>query len=75
MLRISLVADRVSRYIQCMKPIQRAIAVTELALVFPAALFMTALFGRNLQPQQYEPARSAERIVAWYAAGPTSASG
>ncbi len=53
-----------------MKPIQRAIAVTELALVFPAALFMTALFGRNLQPQQYEPARSAERIVAWYAARP-----
>lgn len=53
-----------------MKPIQRVIAVTELALVFPAALFMTSLFVRGLQPQQYEPARSAERIVAWYAARP-----
>jgi hypothetical protein len=51
-----------------MKPLRRAIAAVELALVFPAALFMTALFVRNLQPQQYEPARSAARIVAWYAA-------
>jgi hypothetical protein len=51
-----------------MKPLRRALAAVELALVFPAALFMTALFVRNLQPLQYEPARSAQRIVAWYAA-------
>jgi hypothetical protein len=47
-----------------------SLAAAELALVFPAALFMTALFVRNLQPQQYEPARSAQRIVEWYAARP-----
>jgi hypothetical protein len=28
---------------------------------------MTALFVRKLQPLQYEPALSAERIVMWYA--------
>jgi len=50
-----------------MKP---AVAATELLLVFPAALFMTALFVRNLQPQQYEPAHTAQRIVDWYAASP-----
>lgn len=50
-----------------MKP---AVAATELLLVFPAALFMTALFVRNLQSQQYEPAHTAQRIVDWYAASP-----
>jgi hypothetical protein len=50
------------------KLIRRTIATVEVALIFPAALFMSALFVRNLQPQQYEPARTAQRIVAWYAA-------
>ncbi|HWE84508.1 MAG TPA: hypothetical protein VG267_06160 [Terracidiphilus sp.] len=50
-----------------MKTILRPIAAAELLLVAPAALFMTALFVRNLQPGQYEPARSAARIVALYA--------
>jgi len=49
---------------------KRAIAATELLLIFPAALFMTALFVRNLQPLQYEPAHTAERIVTWYAVRP-----
>ncbi len=49
---------------------RRSLAAAELVLVFPAALFMTALFVRNLQPQQYEPAHSAQRIVEWYAARP-----
>jgi hypothetical protein len=49
---------------------KRTIAVTELLLVSPAALFMTALFVRNWQPLTYEPARSAQRIVMWYAARP-----
>jgi len=31
---------------------------------------MTALFVRDLQPQQYEPAHTAQRIVDWYAARP-----
>ena len=50
--------------------IHRTLAAAELLLVFPAALFMTALFVRNIQPQQYEPAHSAQRIVEWYAARP-----
>jgi hypothetical protein len=45
----------------------RIIAVLELVLIFPAALFMTALVLRNLQPLQYEPARSAQQLVMWYA--------
>lgn len=46
--------------------LRRTIAATELLLVAPAALFMTALFVRNLQPLPAEPAASAQRIVAWY---------
>jgi hypothetical protein len=49
---------------------KRAIAATELLLIFPATLFMTALFVRNLQPLQYQPAHTAERIVTWYAVRP-----
>jgi hypothetical protein len=45
----------------------RIIAVLELVLIFPAAFFMTALILRNLQPLQYEPARSAQQLVMWYA--------
>ena len=49
-----------------MKTINRAVAAMEMLLVFPAALFMTALVVRNLQPLQGEPALTAQRIVAWY---------
>jgi len=45
----------------------RFIAVMELVLLLPAALFMTALTLRNLQALQYEPARSAQQLVMWYA--------
>ena len=51
-----------------MKTLRRALATLELVLIIPAALFMTALFVRDLQPQQFEPAHTAQRIVAWYAA-------
>lgn len=51
-----------------MNLIRRALATLEVVLIFPAALFMTALFARNLQPQQFEPAHTAQRIVGWYAA-------
>lgn len=47
--------------------IRRTLATLEVVLIFPAALFMTALFMRNVQPQQYEPAHTAQRIVDWYA--------
>jgi hypothetical protein len=53
-----------------MKVNKYTIATMELALIFPAVLFMTALFVRNLQPPQYEPAHTAHQIVAWYAARP-----
>jgi hypothetical protein len=39
----------------------------ELVLLFPAALFMTAVIVRNFQPLQYEPAHTAQMIVTWYA--------
>lgn len=53
-----------------MRLIKYTIATAELLLIFPSALFMTALFVRNLQPPQYEPAHSAQQIVAWYAMRP-----
>ena len=53
-----------------MKTTLRSIATLELLFVFPAALFMTALFARSIQPLQYEPAHTAQRIVDWYAARP-----
>jgi hypothetical protein len=49
---------------------KRTLAATELLLIFPAVLFMTALFFRNVQPEQFEPAHSAGQIVMWYAARP-----
>lgn len=50
-----------------MKTILRPLAAAEILLVAPAALFMTALFVRSIQPEQYEPAHTAARIVALYA--------
>jgi hypothetical protein len=50
-----------------MKTIHRSLAALELLLVFPAVLFMTALFLRSIQPIKYEPARTAQRIIDWYA--------
>ena len=48
----------------------RYIAAAELLLIFPGALFMTALFVRNIQPPPYEPAQSARHLVEWFAARP-----
>jgi hypothetical protein len=45
----------------------RIIAFLQLALIFPAALFMASLVVRNLGPLQYEPAHTAQQIVMWYA--------
>ena len=45
----------------------RLVAAIQLVLIFPAALFMTALVLRSLQPLQYEPAHSAQQLVMWYA--------
>ena len=49
-----------------MKTLKSYFAAAELLLIFPAALFMAALFVRNITPLQLEPARTAARIVTWY---------
>ena len=46
------------------------IAIWALALICPAVLFIGALFLRQVPPPGSEPARTAERIVRWYAAHP-----
>ncbi|HEX7192179.1 MAG TPA: hypothetical protein VF381_11490 [Thermoanaerobaculia bacterium] len=50
-----------------MKTLDRTIAAAELLLISPAALFMSALFVRNLTPMQNEPAHTAQRVVMLYA--------
>lgn len=53
-----------------MKTYKPVIAATELLLIFPAMLFMAALFLREVQSQQFEPAHAAAMIVNWCAHGP-----
>ncbi len=53
-----------------MSTAKRTIAATEWFLVFPGALFMTALVVRSVQPRQFEPAHSAQRLVDWFSARP-----
>jgi hypothetical protein len=48
-----------------MKPVQRTIAIVELLLVFPATLFIAALFLRDVQP-----AAETGRLVEWFSALP-----
>jgi hypothetical protein len=50
--------------------IKRSIATLELLLIFPATLFMSSLFVRQIQPQQYQPAHTAQAIVEWFSARP-----
>jgi hypothetical protein len=49
-----------------MNTTKRSLAIIECVLVFPAALFMTALFVRNIQPAPYQPAQTARWIVDWF---------
>lgn len=53
-----------------MSSLKRILAAAEILLVLPAALFMTALFARNLQPAPYEPATAARHVVEWFSAHP-----
>ena len=46
------------------------IAAWTLALVCPSVLFVVALMLRQVPPPGSEPARTADRIVKWYAAHP-----
>ena len=50
--------------------LRRSIAAIELLLIFPATLFMFALFLRNVQPAPYQPAETARHVVDWFAARP-----
>jgi hypothetical protein len=45
---------------------RRIIAAAELVLIFPAALFLTAVVARDLQFLQFGPADTAQEIVTWY---------
>jgi hypothetical protein len=45
----------------------RTLALLQLLLIFPAALFMASLVVRNLGPMNFEPAHTAQHIVMWYA--------
>jgi hypothetical protein len=58
------------RYKVSMRIPKYTIPIMEMLLAFPAALFMAALFLRNVQPAQYEPAHTAQQIVTWYAGRP-----
>jgi hypothetical protein len=53
-----------------MNKFKRSLAAIELFLVFPAALFMAALFVRNIQPAPYQPAQAARNLVEWFSARP-----
>ena len=46
------------------------VAAWALALVGPAVLFVVALFISRVPPPESQPARTANRIVQWYAAHP-----
>jgi len=48
----------------------RLLAALELVLIFPGALFMTALFVRSAQPRQFEPSHSAQRLIDWFSVHP-----
>ena len=46
------------------------VAAWALAMVGPAVLFVIATFLRQVPPPGSEPARTADRVVRWYAAHP-----
>jgi hypothetical protein len=51
-----------------MRTLIRVVAGMQLALIFPAILFLTAVLVGAGDPPQYELARVAQRIVTWYSA-------
>lgn len=58
------------RYKAGMSLTNDVVAACTLALVCPSVLFVSALFLCQVAPPDSEPARTAERIVKWYAAHP-----
>jgi hypothetical protein len=51
-----------------MPTLTRIVAAMQLAFIFPAALFMTAVLVAAGSAPQYDLARIAQRIVMWYSA-------
>ena len=51
-----------------MRTLTRFVAAMQLALIFPAALFITAVLVGAGKAPQYDLARIAQRIVMWYSA-------
>ena len=51
-----------------MRTLTRFVAGVQLALIFPAALFITAVLVGAGKAPQYDLARIAQRIVMWYSA-------
>src|SRR5436309_6810485 len=45
---------------------KRALAASQILLMFPAILFMAALVVRQMSLLQHVPAYTAQRIVMWY---------
>ena len=54
------------RYKARMRTLTRVVAAMQLALIFPAALFMTAVLVAAGDAPQYDLARIAQRVVIWY---------
>jgi hypothetical protein len=65
-------ADLAKSSTLCYKPLMRTltrlIAAVQLALIAPAALFLTAVLVSAGDAPQYDLARVAQRIVVWYSA-------
>jgi hypothetical protein len=51
-----------------MRTLTRIVAAMQLALIFPVALFLTAVLVGAGDAPQYDLARIAQRIVMWYSA-------
>jgi hypothetical protein len=56
-----------------MNTVKRSIATLEWLLIIPGAVFMLALFLRNVQPTPYEPGQTARRLVDWFGQHPVLA--
>ena len=56
------------RYKVTMRTLIRFVAAMQLALIFPAILFITAVLVAAGGAPQYDLARMAQRIVMWYSA-------
>jgi len=51
-----------------MRTVIRLVTAMQLALLLPAALFMTAVLVSAGDAPQYDLARIAQRVVMWYSA-------